>query len=419
MTAKDYTMNSTARGSSCRWIALSFALLLAATAVPAVGAAEKAPIPSYLKGYEALYAKDPREAAIQWFKDARFGLFVHYALASVLEHGKPELLELGGDDEVGELLGMRPEMWPATNVPEAARKKARELKHGLVARFDASNFDAGRICDLAVAAEMRYITFTTKHLGGLYMYRTKVTKSTSLNSPARRDLVAELAEACRERGLGLFLYVPPETARTDATYLEHNRTLLRELLTEYGPIAGIWLDGIGPYYRTPENYANLSETYARIRSLQPQCLISFKDGALGEEDFRSPEHFLFPTPVQWSSELRQKRWEEKLRRWKRNQPPERLKLFETLPAEINTTMQECHNRDGVGEPGGWINDEQARHLGAGEVMDLLEKARSLKANLLLNIGPRGDGSVHPADVKALTEVGRRIRNNGFPGEAGR
>jgi alpha-L-fucosidase len=90
-----------------------------------------------------------------------------------------------------------------------------------------------------------------------------------------------------------------------------------------------------------------------------------------------------------------------------------------LPAEINTTMQECHNRDGVGEPGGWINDEQARHLSAGEVMDLLEKARSLKANLLLNIGPRGDGSIHPADVKALTEVGRRIRNNGFPGEAGR
>ena len=89
-----------------------------------------------------------------------------------------------------------------------------------------------------------------------------------------------------------------------------------------------------------------------------------------------------------------------------------------MPAEINTTMQECRNRDGVGEPGGWINDEQARHLSAGEVMDLLEKARSLKANLLLNIGPRGDGSVHPADVKALTEIGRRIRNNGFPGAPG-
>ena len=54
---------------------------------------ERPDVPSYLKGYKDLYGRDPHEAALRWFKDAKFGLFVHYALASVLERGKPEYLE--------------------------------------------------------------------------------------------------------------------------------------------------------------------------------------------------------------------------------------------------------------------------------------------------------------------------------------
>ena len=77
-------------------------------------------------------------------------------------------------------------------------------------------------------------------------------------------------------------------------------------------------------------------------------------------------------------------------------------------------MQECFNRDGVGEPGGWINDENARHLSADEVMYLLGVAQKLDANLLLNIGPRGDGSIHPLDRQALLEVGRRLRKEREP-----
>ena len=101
---------------------------------------------------------------------------------------------------------------------------------------------ADRICDLALAANMRCMTLTTCHLGRLRMYKTKVTDFTSLNSPAKRDLVAELSQACQKRGLGLFPYVPPETARTDDEHIRQNRTTLRELLTQYGPIAGIWFD---------------------------------------------------------------------------------------------------------------------------------------------------------------------------------
>lgn len=344
-------------------------------------------VPSYLKGYESLYTKDPRAASVQWFKDARFGLFVHYALANLCTNGKAEYVRM------------------------TEEKGYDEANKELFDKFDARKFNADEICDLALAAKMKYVTFTTQHLGRMYMYDTKVSNFTSINSPAQRDLVAEMAKACQKKGLGLFLYVPPEVARTDDEHIEHNHTILIELLTKYGPIAGIWFDGIGDYHKEPENYKRLSETYALVRSLQPQCLVSFKEGAIGDEDFTTPEHFLFPSPVKWDTKERQKRWEIRRQRWEKKNRTGWEKYFKYKPAEINTVMQECFNRDGVGKPSGWINDESARHLNADEVMYLYEKARSLGANMLLNIGPRGDGSIHPHDKQTLIEVGRRLQPN--------
>ncbi len=346
-------------------------------------------IPGYLCNYQELYQKDPHAAALQWFKDAKFGLFIHYALASLLPEGKWEYIQL-------------------------LEKKGEEVNNELFKKFTAEKFDADFIADLAVSAGMKYITFTTQHLGRMFMFKTSLSDFSSVNSPAKRDLVAELAEACRKRNLGLFLYVPPERARTDSIYFKENRTVLKELLTNYGPIAGIWFDGINGFYKNPQNYSRLAENFAFIRSLQPQCLISFKEGALGEEDFITPEHFLLPTPVKWDTELRQERWEIRLERWTKNNKERWEKYFKYKPAEINTTMQICLGRDGIGRRGGWINDEATRHLEANEAWFLLKVARSLKANLLLNIGLRGDGSVHPADIRVLRKIGKRIRKHGFP-----
>ncbi len=375
------------------------AALVAAVAWGGMPCAAGDGAPSYLRGYEAAYGENPNAAAVAWFKDAKFGLFVHYALASVLEGGKPEFIKLTG----------------GADADAAGEDKARyeSVARDLFNRFTAENFDADAICDLAVAAKMRYVTFTTQHLGRMYMYRTKTSDFTSLKSPAGRDLVAEMAKACAKRGLGLFLYVPPEVARTDGEYLARNHAILRELLTQYGPIAGIWFDGIGNYYKTPANFTRLSDTFGLIRSIQPQCLVSFKEGAIGEEDFISPEHFLLPAPVAWADSGRQERWDIRMARWQKNNRA-RWGLFRGKPAEINSTMQKCMGRDGVYAPSGWINDENAPHLNAGEVMELLGVARSLNANFLINIGPRGDGSVHPKDAAALREVGERLARNGFP-----
>ncbi len=67
---------------------------------------------------------------------------------------------------------------------------------------------------------------------------------------------------------------------------------------------------------------------------------------------------------------------------------------------------------------GWIDDESARHLETDEVMYLLQKARNAGANLLMNIGPRADGSVHPDDDKSLRAVGAAIRNQDLAASIG-
>ena len=337
--------------------------------------AAKAAIPSYLRGYETLYQPDPRAAAIEWHRNAKWGLFVHYALDSMRGMTASEALKakavVSGDE------------WKKLKRgPEVDYTRLRD-------RFTAEKFDADFITDLALAAEMRYITFTTRHRGDLYMFRTTVSDFTSLNSPARRDLVAELAAQCQKKGLGLFLYCPPDVARTEPQEtFDRNRTVVRELLTQYGPVAGIWLDGIGSYYAEPEAYRRIGELYALIRSIQPQCLISFKQGT-GTEDFVAPEGLMHAKNEPIAQEA-----------WKKNSGKR---------GDICTNMQTA--------PPSWLYMEGCEHISADEVLALLADAFAQNANLTLNTGPLPDGSIHPSDVAALREAGARIRKTGYPAPA--
>lgn len=340
-------------------------------APPGSGNETPATVPSYLKGYESQYRKEPRAAAVEWHRNAKWGLFVHYALAS--------------------LRGLTAQQ--SSKAKGVSNAEWKQLKQGtpeeyakLKGRFTAEKFDADFITGLALSAEMHYVNFTTRHLGGLYMFRTTVSDFTSLNSPARRDLVAELAAQCRKKGLGLFLYCPPDVARTEPhETFDRNRTVVRELLTQYGPIAGIWLDGIGSYYEEPESYSRINELYALIRSLQPQCLISFKQGT-GAEDFVAPEGLMHVK----GGPIAEKAWA--MNAGKRG--------------DICTNMQTA--------PPAWIYMKGCEHINADQVLALLADAFAQKANLTLNTGPLPDGSIHPSDVAALREAGARIRKNGYP-----
>lgn len=330
-------------------------------------------VPLYLEGYNDLYANDPREAAITWFVGAKRGLFVHYGLYSLLE---------------GYYAGQhsRPAEWVLRNckVPLPEYEK-------LADQFTAEKFDADFITDMALDAGMKYVNLTTRHHDSFCLWDTETSDFKSTNSPAKRDLVAELAENCRQKGLGFCLYYShgrdwryphgPESlfpaAEVDyQRYVDLVTSQVTELLTNYGPVAAIWLDGIGGVWNVQkkakrQDVLQVRELYDHIRRLQPQVLISYKQGYLGTEDFMAPE-----------------------RHWKE---------MPTKPIEICNTLQEYS--------WGYDRADERRHRRPDEVMKMLADAQAMPANLLLNTGPRPDGSIHPDDVNTLREVGRRVRND--------
>jgi alpha-L-fucosidase len=347
-------------------------------------------LPPHLSEHAALWEENPRAASIEWFSRARFGLFMHYGVYSILGRGEWVML--------------------AERIPVAEYEK---LKDG----FTAERFDADSIADLAVAAGMKYVNITTRHHDSFCLFRTGQTDFSSVNSPAGRDLVGELAEACRKRGLGLFLYYsyaldwrhpyfypreagwenarpaydapgPAYAWRSDADfrrYIDFVHAQLRELLTQYGPVAGLWFDPIMGYYHRADLFP-VEETYALVRSLQPGCLISFKQGANGDEDFAAPER----SAASLAERLEGTPAEVATAAWEKN----KTKLKERC-----NTLQP--------HKWGYVSAEDGAHLGVDEVMRMLEEAGAEGSNLLLNTGPLPDGSITPEDEATLREVGRR------------
>ncbi len=357
------------------------------------GAARTGAVPSYLKDYRESYAENPRQAAWDWFGDAKFGLFMHYGLYSLLGRGEWVMLR--------------------EKIPVAEYVK-------LKGQFTAQNFDVDFITDLALDAGMKYINLTSRHHDGFCLFETKQHDYHSVAAPASRDIIGDLSEACHKKGLGLFLYYSyaadwwhpyfyareagwanarpaydqpqPEYKWTRdedfRIYIDYVHAQLRELLTNYGPIAGIWFDPIMGFYSRPDLFPS-EETYSLVRSLQPQVLISFKQGANGTEDFAAPErsgHSLaerLKNPVH--QEVARKAWESN--KDKHNE------ICDTLQPSV----------------WGYKKADDSKHLDADEVQKRLEAAWAANCNLLMNTGPLPDGSIHPDDVKTLREVGRRLR----------
>jgi len=350
-------------------------------------------VPSYLDGYGELYREAPRAAAHQWFRDARFGLFMHYGLYSLLGRGEWAMLR------------------EAISIAKYA---------GLKEQVTAENFNADFITDLAIEADMKYVNITTRHHDGFCLFHTQQHGYHSVASPAGRDLIAELAQACREKGLGLFLYYsyaadwwhphfyPREAGWENARpaydnaeprykwqkdedfrrYIDYCHAQIRELLTNYGPIAGMWFDPIMGYYHRPDLFP-IKETYALVRSLQPQTLISFKQGANGDEDFATPERSAHSLASRLKDPGHQAVAQQA---WDRNRNKHN-EICDTLQPRI----------------WGYREADDGGHHTSAEVVQMVEAAWAKGCNLLLNTGPLPDGSIHIDDVNTLRDVGRRLR----------
>ena len=350
-------------------------------------------IPSYLRGYESLFHADPRQAARQWFAEARYGLFLHYGLYSLLERHE----------------------WVQFREKIPVREYAK-----LADRFTAEHFDAGRIARFAVDCGMRYVNITTRHHDSFCLFRTSQTDFNSLNTPCGRDLVGELAAACAEAGLGLCFYYshgrdwrhphapnndqyggnarppydPPEPSYATGPdhdlnrYLAFMKARITELLTQYGPVASIWLDGVAVPLRGDTAAFRCQELYDHIHALQPQVLVSYKQGVTGTEDYFAPEHTVPGAEAEVAA---------------RGQ----IGSGSDKTIEVCTTL--C--------PGSWgyLKEKAGQHLNEEEVWEKLHAAGEGGYNLLLNTGPLPDGSLDPEDESVLKRVGERLRKEGFPG----
>ncbi|MCC5930857.1 MAG: alpha-L-fucosidase [Cyclobacteriaceae bacterium] len=357
--------------------------------LPLVSCRQGPDIPPYLHDYADLYQQDPRNANLNWFKDAGFGMFIHYGIYSLT--GRGEWVQLRDTIPLDEYALLKDQ-------------------------FTAENFDAEVITDLAISAGMKYITITTKHHDGFCLFRTAQTDFNSMNAPCGRDLIAELAAACDKKGLGLFLYYsyaadwkhpyfydredgwlnarPAYAQRPNAylykqpedfrVYVDFVHAQLEELITQYPNVAGIWFDPIMGFYAKPDIFP-IEETYNLIRKLSPHALISFKQGANGSEDFVAPERG-GTARVGEQYEVARKVYE----------------LNKNKPKEVCNTMQP--HISGYGAAWGYNKAMDGHHLSVDDVKKLLDDAKKEGYNLLLNIGPMPDGSVHPEDVATLSAL---------------
>lgn len=353
---------------------------------------KKSAVPNYLKNYSAEYIKNPREANLHWFTDAKYGMFIHYGLYAQL--GRGEWVQL------------------RDTIPVAEYAKLKET-------FTADKFDANFITDLAIKAGMKYITITSKHHDGFCLFKTAQTDFSSMNSPCGRDLIGELADACNKKGLGLFLYYSyaadwkhpyfysreagwnnarpaykepqPEYKFSEdddfRIYVNYVHEQVKELLTQYPTIAGIWFDPIMGLYNRPDLFP-VEETYALIRNLSPHALISFKQGANGEEDFSAPERNA-SAKVGDQFEVAQMVYEKN----------------KNKPKEICNTMQ----------PHAWGYDSRndGNHKTAEELVQIIKDTWALNANLLMNVGPLPNGDFPEEDILSLTEAGIQLRSEGL------
>jgi len=345
-----------------KWI---FAALCGAVAVVSGTAQTPSPKPP-----------DPaKEKRLEWFREAKYGMFIHWGLYAIP----------AGEWNGRRCLGLGEWVMNRCQVPVKEYEK-------LAARFDPVKFNADEWVQLAQDAGMKYMVITSKHHDGFAMFKSAASPYNVVDAtPYKKDILKQLADACARHGMRLGFYYSqsqdwhepggagntwdfgPDTAPDGKTELKKYEDYLRgkaepqvkELLTNYGPVALIWFDT--PRMMTPERGQRFADL---VRTLQPATLI---DGRLGTEgDYRSTGDNVIP------SEASAEAWE--------------------TPATINDTWG--FRRDDTN----WKSPGQI----AFKLVDIVSKG----GNYLLNVGPTAEGVIPQPSAEVLRTVGRWLRVNG-------
>ncbi|WNS43147.1 alpha-L-fucosidase [Paenibacillus sp. MMS20-IR301] len=291
--------------------------------------------------------------------------------------------------------------------------------------FNPGQLDASEWVSVLKASGMRAVILTCKHHDGFCLWPSRYSEHTVAHTPWRGgkgDLVREVADACRQQGLVFGTYLSPWD-RTEQTYGEGKAyddfyiQQLTELLTEYGGIGCVWLDGAngeGPGGK--KQYYDWDRYYEVIRRLQPQCVISVCGPDIrwvGNEagQTRAEEWSVVPKLLQDAEKVAEKSQQADDGRFSRslNSMDEDLGSRAAIaayegewvwyPAEVNTSIR----------PGWFYHEEEDTQVRSGsELFDIYLNAVGGNATFLLNIPPTKEGLIAEPDRRALAELGRRI-----------
>jgi alpha-L-fucosidase len=287
------------------------------------------------------------EQHLEYWKDLRFGMFIHWGPVSLR------------GTEIG---------W------SRGREIPVEEYDNLYHEFNPVNFDADAWVQLASNAGMKYIIFTSKHHDGFCMWDTEYNDYNIMNSPFKRDVMQELAEACKKYGMDLGFYhstcdwhhpdfpltspgggIEREVSDIDR-YTEYLKNQSVEIIEKYGPLLVMWYD-------VPQRFDSIrgQGVINKIRNIQPDILVNNRTGAKG--DFDTPEQRIggFQSERPWETCITiGEQWA-----WKPNDP-------------VKSTEQCIHTL--------------IRTVGGD-------------GNLLFNVGPMPDGRIEPLQIERLKEMG--------------
>ena len=310
-----------------------------------------------------------RDARMGWWRDAKFGMFIHWGLYAVpggiwkvkpIDNAAGEWIMFGGQIPVAEY-------------------------EPLLQQFNPVKFDAKEWVRIAKDAGMKYIVITSKHHEGFCLFDSKLTDYDVMSTPFKRDIMKELSDACHEQGLKICWYHsimdwhhpdylprrpwdkrPKEGASLDR-YIDYMKGQLRELLTNYGEIGILWFDG-GWEHKPGELHSE--EVVAMIRSLQPKIIINNRIQI--PQDYDTPEQEIPATGIPG-------------RDW-----------------ETCMTMNDT-----------WGFKQNDQHWKSET--DLIRKLVDIASkggNFLLNVGPTAEGLIPQPSVERLAAMGKWLKVNG-------
>jgi len=322
---------------------------------------------------------DKGDDRMQWWRKARFGMFIHWGLYAI-PAGKWKDSSNHGE-------------W----IMETAQIPIREYEQ-YVQQFNPVRFDAAQWASLAKEAGMKYVVITSKHHDGFALFDSKVSDYDIMATPWKRDVMRELSDAVRKEGLAMCWYhsimdwhhpdyIPhrawgapqPKDTNFDR-FVRYLHDQVTELLTNYGPIGVMWFDG---EWESTWNHKLGQELYDLCRRLQPNVIVNNRvdvgrGGMAGMSDkgyagdFGTPEQEIPATG---------------------------------LPGVDWETCMTMNNHWGY-------NAFDKQFKTSTDLIQKLCDIASKGGNFLLNVGPKADGTIPEESIKILKEIGEWMRANG-------